>query len=181
ARFQNPSEPWEFADGCDHLFDELCTIDDVKNSKHPVLAKIESACRVRHYALHPSFIQTVLERLPGVADSLGKRLFKPYLEELMDVIFFACESENALCRAAAEKFVSYLNGYLGPSIWRGRVAQYDAKFVPLVEQILDKDSMMDADFRRGGDYRPMAASIPIAMPQAGCSPSSAPSLGGTPT
>ena len=42
--------------------------------------------------------------LPG----LGKRNFKPYLEEFMDSIFYALDGENQLANAAAERVLIFL-------------------------------------------------------------------------
>ena len=45
--------------------------------------QISEATRVRHFTLHHSLLATILKRLPGVAENLGKCLFKPFLEEFM--------------------------------------------------------------------------------------------------
>ena len=46
-------------------------------------SQISEATRVRHFTLHHSLLATILKRLPAVAENLGKRLFKPFLEEFM--------------------------------------------------------------------------------------------------
>ena len=38
-------------------------------------------------------------------------------------MFYACESENALLRAAGEQCARAMSDYLGPNIFRGRVEQ----------------------------------------------------------
>ena len=67
GKFQKPSEPWEFADGCVHLFAELTAQNDIHGKLHPLLFLVADACRQRHYTLHLTFIETVLKRLPGIA------------------------------------------------------------------------------------------------------------------
>ena len=112
---------------------------------------MSEATRVRHFTLHHSLLATILKRLPAVAENLGKRLFKPFLEEFMasshfcsfeeftklriaqDGIFYACESDNGLARAAGEQAVSFFSEYLGPNIWRGRVEQYHPRLVSLLQ------------------------------------------------
>lgn len=141
AMFKKNPEPWEFADGCVHLFAELTSVTDFHAKLHPMVSKISQACHKRHYTLHLSFIETVLKRLPDIAERLGKRFFKPYLEDFMDTIFYAFGSENALARVASEHCLAYLSQWLGPNILRGRVEQVDPKYLDHLDQALMQSSM----------------------------------------
>ncbi|TRY75172.1 hypothetical protein TCAL_14582 [Tigriopus californicus] len=172
AMFKKNPEPWEFADGCVHLFTELTSLADFHAKLHPLVSKISQACYKRHYTLHLSFIETVLKRLPDMAERLGKRYFKPYLEDFMDPIFYAFGSENALARVAAEHCLAYLSQWLGPNILRGRVEQVDPKYLELLEQ-----AMMQSPMSMEMGTVPSSISIPPKSEQH----ASYQHLGGTPT
>ena len=130
AKFRKPSEPWELADGCVNLTAEmLLKSKDISSSAqlHALLGDVAAAAEHRHYQLHPSFLETVLRRLPDCARGLDdKRTFKRYLDEFLDPLFYALDDggeRSQLCAAAAENCARFLSGYLGPNIFRGRVEQ----------------------------------------------------------
>ena len=73
----------------------------------------------------------------GRFDGAGRELNAPTALSLtnyvsfQDGIFYACEGDNGLARAAGEQAVSFFSEYLGPNIWRGRVEQYHPRYVRL--------------------------------------------------
>lgn len=181
SRFKKPSEPWEFADGCVHLFAELCSISILAPKLHPILGSIAMACGHKHYTLHHSFLETVLKRIPDMATHLGKRNFKPYLDEFWEPIFYALDGENALASVAAERAVQFLSGYLGPNILRGRVEQYGARYLTSLDKCLDSEGggVMSTE-PMDVDPIPMG-SMAMAIPTRRRDNDQQPHLGGTPT
>ena len=178
SRFQKPSEPWELADGCVHLLAELTASAAYSTQLAKLLVPLSDSTRVRHYTMHFALLATVLKRLPAIAENLGKRQFKPFLEEFMDGIFYACESDNGLAKAAGEQVVVYLNDYLGPNIFRGRVEQYHPRYLNVIERILVAGEPMQVS--AGLPFGAQATSaIPIARPRR--DESEEIHLGGTPT
>ena len=175
ARFKKPSEPWEFSDGCVHLLAELLT-SEAKNKFHSYLSALSSACSIRHYTMHYSFLETTLKRLPAMADGLGKRFFKPYLDDFMEPTLYACKSDNVLAKFAAEEFLRFLSVYLGPNILRGRIEREDARFVNVLEDVLlhDHERGHEAVIQHG------VVSIPQGRRQQD-EDAFGPHLGGTPT
>ncbi len=152
AKFRKPSEPWECADGCVHLLAELLTAlcpppksggrlsgppkeEGPSSTLHPLLAEVACACQMRHYASHPSFLETTMRRLPDAAKCLDKRTFKLYLEEFVEPAFYCCDlgdeaaagggasGSGRLAAAAAEQCLRFLSSHLGPNILRGRIEQ----------------------------------------------------------
>ena len=108
-------------------------------------------------------------------DNLGKRNFKPYLEEFMEPLFYACESENLLARSAGEQTVQFLSGYLGPSILRGRVNNLgQPRYSAALERIMSAEQPMEVGGESGG------MSIPVGLNKSSVGGGYS-NLGGTPT
>ena len=53
-----------------------------------LLPLVAEACRHRHYPAHLSLLATDSARLPGVATNVGKKQFKPHLEQFLDMLFY---------------------------------------------------------------------------------------------
>ena len=178
AKFRKPSEPWELADGSVHLFAELTAISGIQYPLHPILMNIITACHQRHYTMHLSFLETVMKRLPGIAQNLGKRNFKPYLEDLLEIVLYGCECENELAKAASQNVISFLSDYLGPNILRGRVEKIHPRYLDLIDASLAGEAMFVDD--PIASSRSSLGSMPIPMAPGRGRPEM-PSLGGTPT
>lgn len=181
SRFQKAAEPWEFADGCVHLHAELTALSEYGQALAKLLVSLSEATRVRHFTMHHSLLSTVLKRLPAVAENLGKRLFKPFLEEFMDGIFYACESENGLAKAAGEQVVVFLSGYLGPNIFRGRVEQYHPRYLNVIERILLVEPMQSEHFSMSLGAAATSSPMAIGGSRSDAAAEPMPHLGGTPT
>ena len=188
CKFKKPSEPWEAADGCLFLMSELSTLPECHEMVASMLSKASKAARQKHYTMHYCFLETLCKVLPTIGKGIGKRLFKPHLEDFFDAIFYARESDNSLASSAAEQCLSRLSEFLGPNILRGRIEQYNPRYLALLDAKGGFDSMAmasgfnpimagaEAPFSPppyGVTYRP-GASAPMAIP-------TKPSLGGTPT
>ncbi|KAK7103966.1 uncharacterized protein [Littorina saxatilis] len=135
-KFRKPSEPWELADGCVTLLAELSLIAAVAPEVTKLMPLLGKACNKRHYTHHINFLETVCKQLPNLAKGLGKRQFKTHLELFLEPIFYSLESDNALTSAAARQCLTELSHFLGDGIMRGRVEQFDPKYINLLESCI---------------------------------------------
>ena len=182
CKFQKETEPWEVADGAVLLFCELTNIQSCREKiiKSNLVQKIANASRHRHYVAHYFFLETVLKTLPLIAQNLGKRAFKLYLEEFMDHIFYAAECENALASAAAFNCLKKLSDLIGPNIMRGRVEQFHSRYLNILDDALNSTQgpNMAGMFSTSVINKSI---IPNASTPIPISSDKQPSLGGTPT
>ncbi|KAK2162572.1 hypothetical protein LSH36_96g05027 [Paralvinella palmiformis] len=128
-KFRRPPEPWEFADGCVNLISQLSSMESAKQDICKLLALMASASSHQHYTQHVHFLETVCKQIPFIAKGLGKRTFKMYLELFFDAIFYSIRCDNALTQNAANLCLNQLSTLLGPSILRGRVEQYNPRYL----------------------------------------------------
>ncbi|KAF4528082.1 hypothetical protein B566_EDAN016502 [Ephemera danica] len=119
--FHRSSQPWELADGCVILVTELATIPSAAPSLPPVLPLMATACTKRHYSAHLNFLETVCKHLPTIAKGIGKKNFKIHVDNFLEPIFYALESENSLTSSAASQCLNHLSTYLGSNVLRARV------------------------------------------------------------
>lgn len=165
GHFKKAPEPWEAADGCVFLAAELAAVDGTcAEAVSNLLPRIEEAANHKHYTMHLYFIETVAKLLPTIAEAIGKRLFKPHLERFFRPIFYGWASDNALASAACRECLFRLSNYLGPSILRGRVEQYDPNLLAMLQEAVVASS----------PYIPQNQALSVVIPDH-------PSLGGTPT
>ncbi|KAK3093794.1 hypothetical protein FSP39_020339 [Pinctada imbricata] len=128
-KFRKPPEPWELADGCIHLLAELSTHQDLAQTVNQLLPLLAKSVTYQHYPQHVTYYETLCKQLPNIAKGLGKRHFKMHLESFFDCIFYSSTCDNALTSSAASQCLNQLSSFLGPSILRGRVEQYNPRFV----------------------------------------------------
>ncbi|XP_072032350.1 uncharacterized protein [Amphiura filiformis] len=128
-QFKKPSEPWEFCDGCVQLLAELSSQQDLAAQVATILPAVANATRKQHYAQYVVLLETVCKSLPVIAKNIGKRHFKPNLENFFDAIFHALSCDNALCSSAASLCLLELGQFLGPNILKGRVENYNPSYV----------------------------------------------------
>lgn len=119
--FHRSSQPWELADGCVILVTELATIPSAAPSLPPVLPLMATACTKRHYNAHLNFLETVCKHLPTIAKGIGKKNFKLHIDNFLEPVFYALESENSLTSSAASQCLNHLSTYLGSNVLRARV------------------------------------------------------------
>ena len=134
AKFKRPSEPWERSDGSIYLISEL-------SQHHPqevaqLFPNVITALSYKHYPQHLIFLETVCKQLPKIATRIGKRSFKMNLETFIDSIFEAIACDVQLTIAAGEDCLIQLGKFLGPSILRGRIENYNPKYVHVCDQVL---------------------------------------------
>ncbi|XP_078313834.1 uncharacterized protein LOC111130281 [Crassostrea virginica] len=131
-KFRKPPEPWELADGCVHLVAELSHNAELTSQVSDLLPLLAKASSLHHYNHHVNFLETVCKQLPNIAKNLGKRYFKPHLEQFFDCIFYSITCDNALTASAASQCLNQLSAFLGPSILKGRVEQYNPRYLELL-------------------------------------------------
>lgn len=128
-KFRKEPEPWELADGCIHIVAELSSLQQFASKIAELLPLVSKAVTYDHYTHHTNMKETVCQRLPHIAKGLGKRYFKMYLEIFFDTIFYSLSCDNALTSSAAAHCISELGKFLGPSILRGRIEQYNPRYL----------------------------------------------------
>ncbi|XP_052269389.1 uncharacterized protein LOC127870865 isoform X3 [Dreissena polymorpha] len=126
-KFRKEPEPWELADGCIQLVSDLCQLQKFAAKVAELLPLVAKAASYDHYTHHANMKETLCHRIPHMATGLGKRYFKAYLEIFFDAIFASLDSENSLTSAAASNCLAELANFLGPSILRGRIEQYNPR------------------------------------------------------
>jgi hypothetical protein len=93
----------------------------------PLLTELADVLRVKHFPQVEDLRTTLWRQLPSVASSLGKQRFKrTYLELFMDLLMQNLEEQtaSALSKHAAGQCAEELAILVGPSIFRGRLEDY---------------------------------------------------------
>eukprot|EP00850_Spirogloea_muscicola_P014971 SM000111S18794 [mRNA] locus=s111:183250:196627:+ [translate_table: standard] len=147
--FSRAKEPWEASDGAIYLLKELALasphqalqfmptladlvcfrfqpalstfmskyIDDVKNYAVTVFGD----CRTRHFGHYHNLLETLYKQLPHIAEHIGKRPFKQYLDIFIEPLFFALSCGQRAAEVAAEECLQKLQALIGPSIFAARL------------------------------------------------------------
>eukprot|EP00794_Sanderia_malayensis_P007320 gene7320-8138_t len=123
--FKRESQPWEMTDGCIYALAELSSNKLASKLVIDCLPKLAKAISYKHYTQHFHLLETFCAKLHAIAEGLGKRPFKMYLELFIDGIFDAFVSDNQLTSAAAKDCLISLSSYIGPNILRGRIENYN--------------------------------------------------------
>jgi hypothetical protein len=85
--FAREIEPWESSEGGIYLLRELSAVAPSKATKFlPVLVELAQSSG---YVKYHNLMETLFRLLPSIAQNLGKRNFKPYLELFIDPLFQA--------------------------------------------------------------------------------------------
>jgi len=190
SKFRKPSEPWELADGCVHLVGELANVKECESSMGELLSVIASAYCMKHYVNHISLFETICTRISTISQVIDKRILKSELEAYFDLIFYCLESENSLASYAAEQCLITLSTKLGPNILKGRIENYNSRYLQVYNQRVCAPGLGAGPSMRGPAspaLRPSSAgdvtqTSAMSIPQRqGTSGNYQPSLGGTPT
>ena len=116
-----PAEPWESSDGSIYMLRELAAVspEDVEPFI-PALAELSHLCHFTHYVtLH----ETLWRCLPEIADRVGKKVFKQYLELFVDSMLKDLQCDHRLCQAAAATCITRLQNLIGKGIFLGRLTE----------------------------------------------------------
>lgn len=136
-----PKAPWEATDGCVYLLRELVVLGCGEENTNPDLAmtdevllpllkELADVCRVQHFPQGDDLRATLWRQLPSMARALGKQRFKRlYLEVFMDLLLSNMErsTASALSKHAAGQCAEELSQLVGPSIFRGRLDDYQQR------------------------------------------------------
>ena len=135
--FKRDSQPWEMTDGCIYAVAELAAKRAALKPVTDCLPLLAKAAGFRHYAQHFHLLETLCCQLPLIAERIGKKMFKMYLEMFLDSIFDALKSDNQLTSAAAHDCLIKLADLLGHNILRGRVENYHSHFAQELDAVMN--------------------------------------------
>lgn len=132
--FKRHSEPWEVADGCIYLVAEMSSLPVAQDYVKKCIPLIVEATSKKDYTHHLYFFETINKVLPIIAKGIGKQVFKQYIEQFFDVIFYSvANDDNALARTAASECVTSLGQIIGINILAGRVEQYNPSYMKYLQ------------------------------------------------
>jgi len=132
-----PPQPWELGDGCVVLVSELSSLPVFAPHIPIIMELISKAISHRHYTHHMNLLETICKQLPVIAKGIGKRDFKTYLHLFIEHIFYSLNAENALTSTAASQCIEQLSTFLGPSIFRSRIEQFDSSYLAQLDAHLN--------------------------------------------
>ncbi|CAM6015326.1 unnamed protein product [Sphagnum balticum] len=117
--FAREIEPWESSEGGIYLLRELSAVAPSKATKFlPVLVELAQSSG---YVKYHNLMETLFRLLPSIAQNLGKRNFKPYLELFIDPLFQALTCGQRLSESASSYCISKLCTFIGPNIFKARL------------------------------------------------------------
>ena len=134
--FKRDSQPWEMTDGCIYAVAELSAIKPALKPVTDCLPLLAKAAALRHYNQHFHLLETFCCQLPLIAERIGKRMFKMYLELFLDSIFDALRSDSQLTSTAAHDCLIKFGNLFGNNILRGRVENYHSNYVQELDAVM---------------------------------------------
>ena len=96
---------------------------------------IVKAAGKRDYSQHSALLATLCKLLPDFAKKIGKQNFKRYMEQFFDVIFYCVDREH-MALVSGENCIIQLSQMLGPSIFRGRVQNYNPIYLKHLDRLI---------------------------------------------
>lgn len=117
-----PSDPWEIADGGIYMVKELCAVAPAQAVQ--LLPKLADMADLTHFPQADNLRETLWKQLPSMANSLGKKTFKQHLEPFVNPLFATLTrpGTHQLALHAAGSCVRFIEEFIGPSIFRGRLS-----------------------------------------------------------
>jgi hypothetical protein len=85
------------------------------------LPEASALASLRHFDRCHKLHETIWSTLPGIAQGIGKRRFKPFLELYVPDMFKDLQCGNQLCESAAGCCIAFFRDWLGQSIFSGRL------------------------------------------------------------
>jgi hypothetical protein len=117
--FARDKEPWEATDGSIYMIRELASV--APDQVPQFLPELAKAARLTHFSHCLNLQETLWKNLPEIAKGIGKKAFKPYLEEFLPSMFQGLSCGHRLCEAAAGQCIGKLRDLIGPGIFEGRL------------------------------------------------------------
>eukprot|EP00850_Spirogloea_muscicola_P012243 SM000078S22102 [mRNA] locus=s78:439279:445616:- [translate_table: standard] len=117
--FSRAKEPWEASDGAIYLLKELALASP--NQALQFMPTLADLGRCTHFGHYHNLLETLYKHLPHIAEHIGKRPFKQYLDLFVEPLFFALSCGQRAAEVAAEECLQELQALIGPSIFAGRL------------------------------------------------------------
>lgn len=134
--FQKTSQHWERSEGCVQLLAEIAKLKTYNTQVSSILPVVAETTTHKQYVHHYSYFETILKLMPTIAQSLGKKEFKKHFELFIDIIFYGLSCDNSLVQVAATECITQLVQLMGKMITRGRIEQYNAKYISEFDKII---------------------------------------------
>ena len=117
--FARDKEPWEASDGAIYMLRELSSVaPDEVVSFLPELADIS---RLTHFSHCLNLQETLWKCLPVIARNVGKKKFKPLLNDFLEPMFRGLTCGQRLCESAAGQCIGAMRDLIGPGVFEGRL------------------------------------------------------------
>jgi len=146
--FKRAAEPWEAVDGCVYLLSEMSSVPAAVPRVEKYIPIMIQAATHKHYTHYLHLLESINKVIPNIAKGLTKRVFKKYLEQFFDLIFESATCDSALTKSAAFDCLEFLSQFLGPSILKGRIEQYNPHHLKVLDQVsIGPGSMQGTVFR----------------------------------
>ena len=137
--FTRDRQPWEYTDGCVHLLKQLIiAFPTAAYYDQFIPTFIPNIAAKRNFAHYHELQQTIWGAIPGIAEAVGKRKFKMYLELLLVPMVETLQCKNRLAMNAAGKCVTFCNKFIGSKFFLPRLkpdqleAIQSSQFVQLI-------------------------------------------------
>ncbi|KAL2622568.1 hypothetical protein R1flu_002773 [Riccia fluitans] len=116
---------WETSDGAIYLLRELSKVAPERAVEFlPVLAKLTQC---PGFQQNQFLLETLFRLLPLIAQNVGKKHFKPYLESYINPLFSALTSGQRLAESASGTCISKLMTFVGPNVFKARLDEFQLR------------------------------------------------------
>lgn len=134
--FTRATEPWEASDGAIYLVRELApVVPDMVAARLPALADLAV---MNHFDHVFKLRETLWNCLPLIARPLGKQSFKAHVDLFLDPMFKDLKCDQQLCRCAAGKCIAAVRDWFGPSVFAGRLDEWQKSQLMMSRDIPEK-------------------------------------------
>jgi len=119
--FTRDRQPWEYTDGCVHLLKELIVAQPTGPYFDQFIPILPTIASKRNFAHYHDLQQTIWKCVPLMAEAVGKRKFKMYLELLLVPMIETLQCNNRLAMNAAGNCVTFCNKFIGTKFFLPRL------------------------------------------------------------
>jgi hypothetical protein len=131
-----PTRDWQYSDGAVRLLRELSLAHPAKVDSSMVMEKLAILFEnlPKHHARNSMLAETAISAVPVIAQALGKRPFKRYLDPMIPPMITILSSGRHKTAHAAAATCAFLRKYLGEGIFKARVESCDPSFWEIIER-----------------------------------------------
>lgn len=116
----NPPPLWSKTDGSLYLITELSEIDP--NIINPYVETLQKIGEIRHLSHCISILETLWVELPIIMKNIGKKMCKRILQPFINPMFDSLtQTVSQACSRCAGACIAFINQFVGPSIFKGRL------------------------------------------------------------